>query len=375
MDITCLSLSSWRNFRAVKEVALAPGVLLLALAPNAIGKTNFLESIVMLLRGRSWRASHEACVAWGQAGWRVEGDFLLSASEPAHLVVSYQKSGPPPHYAPAKLLIEENNTPASLITFYNRYPVLVFLPDDTFLLARGPEARRNFLNSVLVSSPVYVANLVRYRRSLQQRNRLLKKVRSKAELEPWTNLLVQSGTVVWQQRQGFVDFINSHLNALYEQLTGEALKLAVELTSAGTPAAWREQLEQAFVGEQRLGYTLYGPHRDDLTMWVAGRPAAAVLSRGQVRGAVLALKVAAYRFLKTITQEEPLLLLDDVFSELDESRQQALLKALPASQLLVTGTAVPATLKQRSNVLALDLRSILQEKPMYVARAGSPAPH
>lgn len=375
MDITCLSLTAWRNFRAVKEVALAPGALLLALAPNAVGKTNFLESIVVLLRGRSWRASLRQCVAWGQPGFRVEGDLLSSASEPAHLAVSYQKPGPPPHHAPATFRLTENNTPASLVTFYSRYPLLVFLPDDTFLLARGPEARRNFLNSVLVGSPVYMASLVRYRRSLQQRNRLLKKVRSRAELEPWTNLLLQSGTVLWQQRQGFVDFINSHLGLLYEQLTGETLKVVVELISNGTRPAWQEQLEQAFISEQRLGYTLYGPHRDDLMMLVAGRPAAAVLSRGQMRGMALALKITAYRFLKTITQEEPVLLLDDVFSELDESRQRALSVALPASQLLLTCTVVPATLKQRSDVLALDLRSMLQEKPVYVARVGSPAPH
>lgn len=362
MDITRLSLTAFRNFRAVTEVALAPGALLLAVAPNAVGKTNFLESIVVLLRGHSWRASLRECVAWGQAGWRVEGDLLLSSDEQVRLAVSYQKPGSPPNPTLAKLLVEENNSPASLVTFYSRYPVLVFLPDDTFLLARGPEARRNFVNGVLVSSPVYLASLVRYRRSLQQRNRLLKKVRDRAALEPWTNLLLQSGTVLWQQRQGFVDFINSHLNSLYEQLTGEALKLVVELASSGTPTAWREQLEQAFESEQRVGYTLYGPHRDDVVLRVAGRPAAAVLSRGQVRGVVLALKVAAYRFLKTITQEEPLLLLDDVFSELDEGRQRTLLAALPASQLLITCTAVPITLKQRSNVLALDLRSILQEK-------------
>lgn len=363
MDLTRLSLVAWRNFRSAQEIALAPGALLLAVAPNAVGKTNFLESIVVLLRGRSWRATPAACVTWGQPGFRVEGDLLLSTSERVRLAVSYQKADLPPDRSPAKLHLLENGIPASLITFYGRYLVVLFLPEDTFLLARGPEERRNFLNSVLVSSSAYVASLVRYRRSLQQRNRLLKKVRAAAELEPWSNLVIQSGTVVWQQRQGLVDFINSHLTMLYEHLTGETLALAVELMTVGTPTTFQEQLARSFAAEQRAGYTLSGPHRDDLLVRVAGRPAAQVLSRGQVRGVVLALKVAAYRFLKTITQEEPLLLLDDVFSELDENRQQALLAALPTSQLLLTSTAVPQTLKRRSNVLALDLRGLLQAKP------------
>lgn len=375
MDLTRLSLTAWRNFRSAQEVVLAPGALLLAVAPNAVGKTNFLESIVVLLRGRSWRASPAGCVAWGQPGFRVEGDLLLSTSERVRLAVSYKKANLPPDRLPAKLQLLENNVPASLITFYGRYPVVLFLPEDTFLIVRGPEERRNFLTSVLASSSVYIASLVRYRRSLQQRNQLLKKVRAAAELEPWTNLLVDSGTVVWNQRQALVDFLASHVRLLYEQLTGELLQLGVELATTGTPTTLRERLERSFSEEQRLGYTLIGPHRDDLVVRVAGRPADQVLSRGQVRGVVLALKVAAYRFLKTITREEPVLLLDDVFSELDEGRQQALLTALPASQLLLTSTAVPASLKQRSNVLALDLQALLQQKlTTNVARTRSPVP-
>lgn len=351
----------------VEEVQLAPGALLLAVAPNAAGKTNFLESVVMLLRGRSWRATPAACVTWGQNGFQVTGEALLVGGERVRLAVQYKNSSQAPPGRASQLSLKENDAPASLITYYSRYPLLVFLPEDTFLLARGPAERRNFLNSVLVSSPLYVANLVRYRRSWQQRNEAIKKARTAADLDPWTNLLVQSGTVVWQQRQAFVDFLNNHLSLLYERLTGESLPLGVELVTVGTPNGLVEQLERTFNIEKRLGYTLTGPHRDDLAVRVKERWGREVLSRGQVRGVVLALKVAAYRFLKTLTNEEPLLLLDDVFSELDEVRQRVLLANLPASQLLITSTAVPETFRQRSNVLALDLQ--------YVARTqSSPAP-
>jgi len=161
MDLQRLSLYNFRNFTRVESITLQPGALLVAAAPNAAGKTNFLESIVVLFRGRSWRGRLEQCARWNTDVFRVEGDVALQQGL-QQLSVSYNRSS-------RAVKIEENAHPVSLVTLYARYPLLTFLPEDSFLFSRGPEARRNFLNHVLISSEAYVTSFVQYQRSLLKR--------------------------------------------------------------------------------------------------------------------------------------------------------------------------------------------------------------
>lgn len=351
MDLLRLSLSNFRNFARVDSIELPEASLLVAAAPNAVGKTNFLESMVILLRGRSWRASSEQCIRWNAEAFRLEGEVKTIEGK-QQLSVSY-------HRPTRKLRIEENNQLASLVTFYSRYPLLIFLPEDSFLFTRGPEQRRNFLNHVLVSSNSYVAALVQYQRALRQRNAALKNAQSFEEIAPWTDLLVTHADAIWKQRQAFITFLETHLNPLYKELSGESRTFKIRLSETHEPEKMTELLMQAFSSEQRFGHTSLGPHRDDFEIETEGHPVKAVLSRGQMRSLTLALKVAAHRFLKQSTTEEPLLLLDDVFSELDEKRQRALIEHLPTSQILVTCTTVPQVIRERSDAHILDLRKIL----------------
>jgi DNA replication and repair protein RecF len=365
MDIAHLSLTHFRNFSAVDDIAFAPGALLVAAAPNAVGKTNFIESIVVLLRGRSWRAGLAECVQWGEESLVVRGEIQTREAS-ARVAVQYQRAG---DGKPARLRIEENGTPASLVAFYGRYPVLVFLPEDTFLFSRGPEERRNFMNQVLTSLSPYLAALVQYQRALKQRNAALKQASTAEAIDPWTQLVVEHARTVWKVRTAFAHFMNSHLSEWYHRISGEKRTFTVLLETTGSPDELAEQLATHFATERRFGYTLYGPHRDDVQILTDDRPVRAVLSRGQVRSLVIALKLVAHRFLSTLLQEEPILLLDDILSELDEAHQTALLTHLPAVQTVLTCTSLPAILKQRSNVHALDLRRILA-----TGRSPAPAP-
>ncbi len=351
MNITTLALYNFRNFTQVDEIGLPSNALLIAAAPNATGKTNFLEALVVLLRGKSFRATHKECVQWGQDSFVVRGTIAHETST-TELAVQY-------HEPSRKLRVEENGVPASPVTFYSHYPLILFLPEDTFIFARGPAARRNFLNRTLISRPHYVAALVQYHRILKQRNVALKGAREYSDIAAWTELLIEHGQVLSRHRQEFVAYITTHLNEIYGQLSGETLEFAVALGSGESEESLAAVLERQFDHERRFGYTMAGPHRDDLSITVDNRPVGAVLSQGQTRSLVMALKIASWRYIYSVTQEKPIILLDEVLSELDLTRQTTLLRHLPAAQIIVTATEVPESVRDQDNVHLLDLGLIL----------------
>lgn len=365
MYLERLALTHFRNISKTDEIVFHPNGLHIAAAPNATGKTNFLESIYVLLRGRSWRASLAQCVQWRAPGFLLEGVAALKDERP-QLKVRYAG-------APYKLFIEENNSPASVVTFLASYPLILFLPEDTFVFVRGPEQRRNFMNHILLSVPSYVATLVHYQRILQQRNAALKQASSFAAVAPWTPLLSYWAASLWQYRAAFIQFLENAISPVYEELSGEARTFKVHLvkgSGADEVEAFQQLLEDSFLEEQRYGYTLYGPHRDDIVVTTDDRPIQSVLSRGQLRGLILAMKVAASAFLRQTVGQQPLLLLDDVFSELDEDRQTALLSHLPSeAQIIVTCTHVPPGVARADHVRLLDLRAIVAPSAYATAAA------
>lgn len=359
MTIERLGLFGFRNFKSVSDIQFPPQALLVAAAPNATGKTNFLESIVMLLRGKSWRATSEECTQWEQLGFMVEGVVRRGDGIDSNLRVSYQCSS-------QRLKVEEDKAPASIVTFYSHYPFTLFLPEDTLLLIRGPAHRRTFLNHVLVVVPHYLSALVQYQRALKQRNALLKHARLPEEVQVWTELLADHALILWKHRENLAMFLHNHLTDAYERISGERAVFAVKLSFGSTrPESFQEALLSSFDHERRYGYTLSGPHRDDLIITVEGKPVHAVFSRGQIRSLVVALKLLACAYMEHVTGEEPLLLLDDALSELDEGRQQAFLEHLPTTQLLLTCTALPSSLRSRSDVHWLDLQSIIDSRFRY----------
>ena len=369
MNVTTLALHNFRNFTQVDEITLPADSLLVAAAPNATGKTNFLEALVVLLRGKSWRASHAECVQWGKESFTVRGTITHDTREAAaHLAVQY--------YQPQRRLrVEEDGVPASPVTFYSHYPLILFLPEDTFIFSRGPVARRNFLNRILVSRPQYVAALVQYQRVLKQRNMALKSAGSFEDIAVWTDVLVEHADELWRHRLDFVTYTKNHVNEIYEHVSGESASFDLVLERDEKEEPLRDTLQRLFPQEKRYGYTLAGPHRDDMVLRHNDRSVSATLSRGQLRSLAVALKVASFRYIHALAHEKPIVLLDDVLSELDAGRQEALLHHLPAAQVIVTCTSVPPTIYSQKNVHALDLSSILSaEAPLpEVSPAAVPA--
>lgn len=362
MEVRALSLMGFRNFEYVEKLEFPKDALLVAAAPNATGKTNFLESLVVLLRAKSFRAELEECVRWGEDEMAVSG-VVARREKLSRVSVRYQRGA-------RKLRVEEDQQPASPVTFYAAYPIVLFLPEDTFLFYRGPGGRRNFMNHVLVSEPTYLAGLVQYQRALRQRNVALKTARTFGEVAAWTQLLAEQAAVVWRHREALAAFLRSHVDEAYAAVSGEERAFEVRFRPGATrPGEFWEELKEAWPDESRYHYTLFGPHRDDIAITTGGREAASALSRGQMRGLAVALKIAAWRFLKHVTGEAPVLLLDEVLSELDEARQAHLLDHLPQSQTLLTCTKVPKELRGRSDVHLLDLRALLRVPQSYVTEA------
>ena len=262
MRISSLSLVNFRNFAHIDAIEFPEAKLLVAAAPNATGKTNFLESIVFLLRGKSFRAGSEDCVKFSEQGFSLKGEIVSDSGDNSTVDVGYDLSG-------RKLRISENGAPVSPVLFYSHYPLVVFLPDDTFLFQRGPAYRRNFLNTTLVSVPKYLSALVQYHRVLRQRNTALKKAQNSADVSVWNDLLVQHATEVWGQRAMFVDFLSTHLSELYATLSGSTFSFNVSFEKGvDTTKEYIEVLSDSWEQEKRYQHTLSGPHRDDLKITI-----------------------------------------------------------------------------------------------------------
>lgn len=355
MNINKVSLYNFRNFAQVEEIMIPDSALLVAAAPNATGKTNFLESLVMLLRGKSFRAGAQECIKWGEDSFILKGGVSRGGG---HTEIAVQYHGPS-----RKIRIEEDKVPASLVTFFGNYPLVTFLPEDTFLFARGPAQRRSFINRVLVSIPAYVSSLVQFQRALKQRNSNLKRVKEEAEVESWTDILIDNAVTIWNYRVQLVDYLNSQTSDIYRKISGEERRLSVKLSGViNGKEEIKKAFSEVFEQERRYGYTLIGPHRDDLIVENEGYAITNSMSQGQARSVVISLKLATLNYLEQVTQEKPILLLDEVLSELDEKRQESLLSNLPEVQTLLTCTSVPKVLYKRNNVHLLDLRNIIAQE-------------
>lgn len=351
MYISSFSLRNFRSFTDVQIEGVSPTLSVIA-APNATGKTNFLEAIHIVLRGKSFRASHETCVRWGEDLFFLKAVIEHGESQ-SQIHAQY-------HIPSRRLRIEENRVPVSPIALYTEFPLILFLPDDTFLFLRGPSMRRNFLNQALSSSPSYLSAIVQYSRALKQRNTALKTAKSAEDIAHWTALLSEHAASIWAVRDTLVSFMNHRLPGIYHSLFGGSEEVTVTL-SRGLPD--KTDLATALAGgweyEQRYRYTLYGPHRDDLEVLVDGRPVQHSLSRGQMRMLVLALKLVVFQFMKKVGGAAPIVLLDEVLSELDGERQQHLLAHLPEAQVFLTCTEVPVAVKKRSDAKVLNLQELL----------------
>lgn len=298
---------------------------------NAQGKTNVLEAIWLFTGGRSFRGAKDAeLVAFHQPKATIALDFFSQEREQhADITVLNGRRS-------VKLNGVQKKSASQLI---GTFCAVIFSPEHLSLVKEGPSGRRNFLDAALCQiKPAYAALLSHYNHTLIQRNALLKDIPRHAELldtlSVWDERLVRYGTEVVRQRRSYVQALSAPAAEVYAGISGgkESFGLSYLCTA--------EDLAAALVGARRedlqSGHTTVGPHRDDLEITVNDLSARSFGSQGQQRSLVLALKLAEADVLQMKTGERPVILLDDVMSELDGGRQDYLLNHLKNRQVFIT---------------------------------------
>lgn len=346
-----VTLLHFRTYDSLR-LALPPGLSVLHGA-NAAGKTNFLEALYLLSAGRSPRALRdEEMISLGASSLHVRAVIARVQAE-AVLELSLT----PEQGKEARL----NGHPLpSLAQLAGLVPAVYFAPEEVALVSSGPARRRAFLDQLLCAlQPSYRHHLERYRAVVAERNATLRDLRSRrgsdALLPVWDEQLVAHGAPLLSSRLQLVARLERCLKEECVRLgLGQEPALAYRPAGDVVPpqdpdeaAAWLERLLAAARPlERERGYTLVGPHRDDLGVLLAGLDARAFASQGQRRSLALALKMAAGRLLQAGLGVPPVLLLDDVLSELDAERRRSLLEVLAdGRQVLLTCTDA-ASLKE-----------------------------
>ncbi len=324
-----------KNHRNYKQLDLAPGPgINVFIGPNGQGKTNLLEAVAMLALSSSPRARRELeLVGPLGPGSRIEAEVETRESR-RELVISLQVEG-----ERVRRSIEVDGVRRRAFDLPGNFRVTLFWPDDLGLVKGGPDLRRRFLNQMLVQvEPGYARALAGLRRVLDQRNSLLKRIGAGEGgddmLDAWNQELVKVGTEIIDARAKAVSELEPEAARCHARIAaGERL----EIHYVGPPDNLAEAVNNSLAEDLRRGTTSVGPHRDDLRVILDGQEARSYASQGQQRTAVVSLKLAEAALIEGRAGERPVLLLDDVLSELDGERRAALLEEVAlGGQVIVT---------------------------------------
>ncbi|MGK7312532.1 MAG: DNA replication/repair protein RecF [Candidatus Longimicrobiales bacterium M2_2A_002] len=334
-----LRLRQFRNFSELELVFPAAGAAVIG--PNGSGKTNLVEALYYLEIFSSFRGAPDSqLVRFGQEAFHIRGRFETPDGEELEVTAAYETR------RRKKRVTVNGAEPERLSDALGRIGAVVFSPSDVTLISGSPSERRRFLDIVLsLNVRGYLPALQRFRKTLKQRNALLKDGAPPAALEPWTVALTEAGGKVMRAR---ADWVAGHADAFaerYERIGGEAAaRMTYEAStrddetppadaSAGTFAAsLRGALDRLRDRERERGITLRGPHRDDLSFTReddgSGRDLRDYGSGGQQRTAAVALRLIEALTIREARRRAPIVLLDDIFAELDPGRSERVLELL-----------------------------------------------
>ncbi|MCL2351667.1 MAG: DNA replication/repair protein RecF [Firmicutes bacterium] len=342
--VSTIAVRDFRNLRGVS--VLAPGVNILH-GDNAQGKTNFLEAVYLCATGRSHRASADReMIRFGQSEAHVQAVVKNGGSSDC-IDVHLKKD--------AKKGVALNHVPIrKLGDLFGLLIVVMFSPEDLGLVKSGPACRRQFMDIELCQlSKTYYFNLQQYYQALRQRNNLLKTLASSPKQKPeltdtlsvWDEQLAAYGGRIIAKRGGFAERLNQIAGGVHAGLSGQKEKLEITYKPSVTQEDFREKLRKSAEKDMYLGFTSVGVHKDDLQFSVNGSDVRAYGSQGQQRTASLSAKLSEIEIIREHKKESPVLLLDDVLSELDKSRQRLLCGKIEDIQTVITCTGLEDVLR------------------------------
>ena len=313
------------------------------LGPNGSGKTSVLEAIGYASTLRSFRRSPDGALVNTDAAEAIIRVGIESRSGDGKIEISLRREG-------RRRVLLKGKRPRSNSDLADAVPAVAFLPDDLDLVKGGPGRRRDFVDELAAQlSPSAGAVRAEYGRALRQRNTLLRKqgrAADPATLSVWDERLAEAGAKVVVDRLDLIDRLDATIGPAYSTVAqGSAVRASYVSSWAGDvssrePEAFKTRLNRAL--EERRGRDLEvratsaGPHRDEPTFLLEGRPVRTQASQGEQRSVALALRIGSYRLLEERHALTPILLLDDVFSELDVGRSGGVMEILPKGQVFVT---------------------------------------
>ncbi len=318
-----------KNFRNHSEYFLeCKDETSLILGKNGCGKTSVLEAIYILTRGKSFRATDIEILKRGQEYYRIELEFTNGEK----ILATFDGKT-------KSFSILDKKT--RRLPKNHKYPVILFLPSDLNLISHSPGRRREYFDRIFSQfNELYAVTLSKYEKSLKQRNELLKKENvSTSDVFSWDILLANYGAKIHLLRKQYIDEINKHLTDIYRSIAKTKDEINIiyktELDDISSDK-YLKKLAENFQKDLYLGHTSFGIHRDDYIFEFNHKLANGSASRGESRSIILALKFIEANLISEKLNKKPIILLDDVFSELDETRRKCLVDNFKNNQVIIT---------------------------------------
>lgn len=335
--MTSVSKLSVKNIRSHDEyvIEFSPEVTIITGA-NGSGKTSLLEAVYISLQGTSFRGSDidllkksgDVASPW----WRID----VKLDDDQKRIIKFD-----PLKSKSRKQFEIDAKTTARIPQKLKHPVVLFEPEDLRLLHGSPARRRQFIDRFISQlNPLYGPSLRKYERALKQRNNLLKSAYiSDDQLFAWNVALAEHGAYLIEQRILFLEQLNQNLSSLYQDIAGTHDDVSIHYSHTFVGDIKQKLLNELHAHLDRdryLGSTSVGPHRHDVVFEINTSPALSTASRGEARTIVLALKFLEVEIIEQLTSKTPIILLDDVFSELDATRQKLLTSQLKGHQIIIT---------------------------------------
>jgi DNA replication and repair protein RecF len=352
MRIDSLSLTNFRNFTSA---IIRPGEQAnIFIGDNGSGKTNLLEAIFTLCLGRSQRRARDVMMVRenGENYFRLEGIGEVEGRE-VRLVCAYEKGGR------KKITVDDN--PVRISKLFELFSIISMAPEDVALFAGSPSGRRRFMDLHLSqSSPSYLSDLTDYNKALAQKNSFLKN--HPGDECPFDPLLIDFGSRIMTARHGYIHFLQALAPGYYDQIIGATSNPETPIFTCeykpNVPFQTKEEIAAAFEAklaasrrkEEILESAVVGPHRDEIDFTINSFPVRGYGSQGELRSAAVAIMMAAANFLESRRDEKPILLLDEIFAELDHHRRDHLAGLFSGFEQIFLTTAIdpPKTINDRA---------------------------
>ncbi|MCM1399563.1 MAG: DNA replication/repair protein RecF [Clostridium sp.] len=346
MFIDKLALNNFRNYDEV-DIQFSNGINILY-GDNAQGKTNILEAIYMIATTKSHRGNKDReIIQFGYEEAHIRADVMKSDS--SHRIDMHLRTNKSKGVAVDLITLKRS---AQLFGIVN---IVLFSPEDLSIIKNSPAERRRFIDMELCQlNKIYYSDLSNFNKALNQRNNLLKKIAfdgtNKDTLDVWDEQLVKYGIKVISERNNFIELINEIIGKIHSSITSKKENIKIIYEKNVDENDFLEELKNKRFVDLKYQSTSVGPHRDDISFIVNDIDVKKYGSQGQQRTAALSLKLAEIELVRNMIKDNPILLLDDVMSELDSTRRDALLSYISEIQTIITCTGYDDFIKERLSI-------------------------